>query len=131
VPTHEFEPEALAPIPDQPESLDVAAVREYVERYEIAYKWRAVADDYGGVHEFHVDMSTEARTVGNGAVLVADDAALAHGRFGDETPYGHFDSPTYPFAYLVTDEAVWRVEGGHGEDPPDPHSEGTLLECFR
>jgi hypothetical protein len=130
VPAHEFEPENLTPVPSPPESLDPAAVRCYVEQYEIAYKWRAVADDYGGVREFHVDTSPETAVAGEDAVLVEDDAALAHGRFGEETPRGHFDSPTYPFAYLVTDEAVWRAEGSHREEPPDPRSAGTLLQCF-
>jgi len=68
--------------------------------------------------------------IGITRVALVDDAALAHGRFGEETPRGHFDSPTYPFAYLVTDEAVWRAEGSHREEPPDPRSAGTLLQCF-
>jgi len=136
VPTPNSEPADIDPIPDPPESFDDSTVLSYVKAYEFAYKRREWSGYGEGIPEFHLSMTTEATAVGEYAVLVTAGFAMAHGRvdLGDGTPYGYFDGARYTFAYLVTEDAVWRAEqslaGAPSGDPPDPRSEGTLLQCF-
>jgi hypothetical protein len=124
--------EELPSVPEPPASLDGAAVRRYVEAFEYAYKYRAMAGYGDGIVEFNLDTSVEVAERGTDWVVVAADYARDYGRWDDGggTPHGHFDGHRYAFGYLVTTEGVWRASHRETGSPPDPRVEGDLLVCF-
>lgn len=145
VPDPEPHPEGadVPPVPEPPTALDDEyAVEEYVGAYERAYQWRRWTRAYEPpIVSVSIEAIPEVRTISDESVVVAFQS-MAYGRVDyesddptatDETDVpGHFDGSPYTVAYLVTDEAVWRVQAGAQADPADldPYEDGTLLECF-
>lgn len=136
VPETESHPkgEEPPPIPDPPESLNEKTVAAYVEDYERAYIWRRSTKRVeGGVKRINPVEATEVKSVNDGVIVEFRSIQPSGEWVNDEGNEYHFDDPRYSASYLVTEDAVWRAESEWGDqppEPPDPRSDGTLLECY-
>lgn len=134
----------IPPVPEPPDSVtddgpvDPQAVADYVERYELVYRWRdLVGGSVGPLTAVFLEASVTVRTVGRRWVVVDVTGFLAGRWDSDPTATdtsGHFDGSRYRASYLVTKSAVWRAAAPLGENGfprPDPVADGELLACFR
>lgn len=118
-------------LPERPDTLTRASVRDYVVAYERAYARN------GRLERISTEVSTNVQDVsvsqtGNGWVvrLTSQTNTWAAGTdTADGTPtVVHGDGAELPVAYLLTDDRLVRSVGDYGETPSPSH--GRVVECY-